>query len=123
MADFDMSEARDFAARLARQAGVTRTVARSVANTAGMKIGRQMQTEARPIQAGRISSTITYDVETGPNSVTVEVGPARHTAGGLAFFYYGNSKIGPRIPDPIGALRTEAESTARWWLKGVGDAL
>lgn len=122
-ADLDMSEVRALGAALGRQERVVRATGRAVAQAAGMRIGRRMQAEARHVQAGRVSSTITYDVKEGANSTTVEVGPARHTAGGLAFFYYGNSKIGPRITDPIGALRDEAEVAARKWAQGVGDAL
>lgn len=39
-----------------------------------------------------------------------EVGPRTGGAGSLAFYYFGNSKVGPSIPDPLIGLLDEAES-------------
>lgn len=48
-----------------------------------------------------------YDLTVG-SGVGIEVGPEKGGAGSLALAYFGNSKTGPVLPDPVHLLEEEA---------------
>ena len=44
-----------------------------------------------------------------PDGLSATVGPLRGHAGSLALLYFGNSKTGPRLPDPMVAAVKESD--------------
>lgn len=116
MADIviDVSEIARLATNLTQAGPRTVAAVQPVMARAGMNMKRQGQAEARGIQDGRVAAAWSYDTTTTVAGVRVEAGPRTGGAGSLAFFYFGNSKIGPRLPDPIGLLNAEAGRTAQF---------
>lgn len=106
-AEFDVQGLQQVSRSLTIAGAKSKTQAAAIVKKAAVNIKNQMQDEARHIEAGRISSQINFEIKTDGGGVTAEIGPREGGAGSLAFFYYGNSKIGPRIPDPMGALDAE----------------
>lgn len=100
-----------------------RTAIRPVMSKAGLEMKRKGQAEAAGVQRGRISATWSYDVKSSADGAAVEVGPREGGAGSLAFFYFGNSKIGPRLPDPVHLAEEEATVTAEFLLAAVARVL
>lgn len=110
-AEFDVQGLRQLQRRLTLAGGrASKTRAKAIVSKAALEIKNQMKDEARHVQGGRVASAIDYDVNTDAGGITAEIGPEKGGPGSLAFFYYGNSKIGPRIPDPMGALDQEIPS-------------
>lgn len=83
--------------------------AAAVMKKAAVNIKKQMQAEASAAgpSGARLSRTINFDVKSEGGGITAEIGPRRGHAGSLALLYFGNSKTGPQIPDPMGALDAE----------------
>ena len=106
-ADFDVQGLQEVSRRLTLAGTASKRGAAAVVKKAAVNIKNQMQDEARHIEAGRVSSQINFEIKTDGGGITAEIGPQEGHAGSLAFFYFGNSKIGPRIPDPMGALDAE----------------
>ena len=106
-ASFDASELLKLASVLESEAKSSKERASGVVKKGALNIKKQMQDEARPVQRGRVAAAISYDVTADGAGIVAEIGPEEGHAGSLAFFYYGNSKIGPQIPDPMGALEHE----------------
>lgn len=99
-----------FAGQLDAAATSFKPRARAIMSKGALEIKRQMKDEARgagPRVGPIIAATINYDIDVSEGGITAEVGPEKGHAGSLAFFYFGNSRIGPRIPDPMGALESE----------------
>lgn len=96
---------------------------RPVMSKAGLEMKRKGKAEASSIQGGRIAAAWSYETKGGANEITVEAGPREGGAGSLAFFYYGNSKIGPRLPDPVHIVEEEAEVTARYLSTAAANAI
>lgn len=117
----DVSQVVDQARRLAASATEVTTAVRPVISRAGMNMKRQGAAEAQGVQGGRISAAWGYDVKDG--GLAVEAGPAEGGAGSLAFFYFGNSKIGPRLPDPVGLLNQEAARTVPFLVEAAVRAM
>lgn len=86
--------------------------AAAVVKKAAVNIKNQMQDEARGAgyAGARLARTINFDVKSDGGGITAEIGPRKGHAGSLALLYYGNSKTGPQIPDPMGALDHEIPS-------------
>ena len=122
MADLDMTEVFKLADDLGKVAEVANE-ARKVIVKGALNIKEKMRSEAegRPMAPG-IPRAITYDTEIGADGISAEIGPVKGGAGSLAFYYYGNSKVGPSIPDPQIALDAEAETTADY-LGKVGESI
>lgn len=110
--DFDMTEVF----KLAEDFGdVTETVAkvRSVVRDSAEQIKQTMRREAAGHKmAPGLPATITFDTKVTTGGIEAEIGPVSGGPGSLAFYYYGNSRVGPSIPDPQIALDGESEMTA-----------
>ncbi len=121
--DADTSQLRALAADLGKVGftavpKVAAVVKRTLNDT---KADLQSEASAGGPTAARLSSAITYDV-TG-NGLGGEVGPVEGGAGSLAFLYYGNSKTGPVLKDPMFAMERNAAKAAPYFLKALGDVL
>lgn len=106
-ADFDVQGLQQVSRSLTLAGRKSKTRAAAIVKKAAVNIKNQMRDEAQHVEAGRISSTINFEIKSDGGGITAEIGPQEGHAGSLAFFYFGNSKIGPRIPDPMGALDAE----------------
>ena len=119
----DVSQVTLLAGRLARSEVAVAAAIAPVMTRAGVNIKRAGQADARGVQNGRISAAWSFDVKPSRRGVEIEAGPVEGGAGSLAFFYYGNSKIGPRISDPVHILDSEADATARFLGAAIRRAL
>jgi hypothetical protein len=96
----------------------------AVTSKGALNIKQQLQREAQGIaHAPRLPSSIDYEVRTGSDFTEAEIGPREGGAGSLAFFYYGNSKIGPQLPDPMIALEAEGEKFAEHIARVIVDGM
>ena len=123
--EFDASEIREFTHRLQEAGAKTQREVKGVINKGALNIKNQMRKEASGSRHfGQIASTITYDLTEwgafGGGVVEAEVGPNKHfraaRLGNVA--YFGTSKGGGTLPDPIHALEAEIPNVERW----LGDA-
>ena len=122
MADLDMTEVFKLANDLGNTSNVARD-ARKVIQKSSQNIKQRMQREAAGHKmAPGIPGAITFDTGIGSDGLTGEIGPQRGGPGSLAFYYYGNSRVGPSIPDPQIALDAESETTADELAK-IGEAI
>jgi hypothetical protein len=110
-------------------ASIASATMRPVISKAGLNLKNAMHDEVsgHPTYP-KLPYSITYDITEHANVVDVEVGPrtsseAQGLQGGLAFLYYGNSRNGPVLPDPVHLLDDEADATERWLGQALGDAL
>lgn len=105
----DTSELDRLGADLAGAA--TRAAPQIVAVTTkgALNIKNELRSEAEGVKhAPALPASITYDVTKSALGVEAQIGPREGGAGSLALLYFGNSKSGPRLPDPMGALEREA---------------
>lgn len=106
--NLDLSEVTRLSNDLGRKAGRVRAEVEQVVNKGALKIKNQMRDEAKGHKfAPRLPSSITYTVTPTLWSIGAEIGPVEGHAGSLAFYYYGNSRVGPSIKDPAFALKAE----------------
>lgn len=117
----DFSQVDSLARSIAVAATRAQPEIRKVLGKSGQNIKSQLQREAAGggASARRLSATIGYDM-LGPMSV--EVGPARGGAGSVALLYFGNSKTGPVLPDPVEALNKEATAAERFLAEALAKA-
>jgi hypothetical protein len=108
--DLDMSEFEALAKDLARAGLKARPAIRPVIQKGGVVLKAQLRAEAEGVaHAPALPSTISYETTERPDGVSLEVGPTEGGAGSLALLYYGNSKTGPVLKDPVFALKREAD--------------
>jgi hypothetical protein len=101
---------------LPRVAAVTRKGALNVKNA--------LRAEAEGVaHAPGLPAAITYDTTFSRGGVEAQIGPREGGAGSLALLYFGNSKTGPRLPDPVGALEREAPSYVEHLGAAVAEAI
>lgn len=110
----DVSQVSRLASNLSAAGPAIGAAVRPVMSKAGLEMKRKGKAEASRIQGGRVAAAWSYDTKGGANQITVEAGPREGGAGSLAFFYYGNSKISPRLPDPVHIVEEEATVAARY---------
>lgn len=95
---------------------------RSVVKKGAQVVKTRLQAEADGVRhAPSLPSAITYDVTSGPDGLDAEIGPTRGGTGSLAFLYFGNSKTGPVLPDPVLAADAEADVVAEHLAALGGD--
>lgn len=112
--DFDMSEVFKLAADLGRTERLVVEV-RGVIQKGALNLKKKLQREASGVaHAPGLPRAINYDTKFSNDGVEAEIGPVKGGAGSLAFLYFGNSKTGPRLPDPQIALASEALATEEW---------
>lgn len=110
----DLSQVARLASNLSAAGPAIGSAVSPVMAKAGLEMKRKGKAEASAIQGGRVAAAWSYETKGGANQITVEAGPREGGAGSLAFFYFGNSKIGPRLPDPVHIVEEESEVTARY---------
>lgn len=113
----DMSEVRSFAAHLSGASKLAQRQARGVLKKGAQNIKEQLQDEVRRSQhfrgrADQFAQSITYDLNEagvgGGGIMEAEIGPTKGSSGSLAnIAYFGTSRGGGTVPDPLGALLDE----------------
>lgn len=104
---FDSSQLALAARNMTLAGAMSKAHVWAVANKACVNIKTQMQQEAQHVQRGRLAADISYDIKDGGNVVTAAIGATLDDVGSLQFFYLGNSKVAPQLPDPMGAADAE----------------
>ncbi len=101
---------------------------RPILAKAGVNMKKQMRDEmAASVHFKGAAHRISYDIEAiSDDIVAVEVGPTHGegdpgSLGNIA--YFGTSKGGGTVPDPIGALETEADKAEAWLVQLLAGAL
>lgn len=114
MTHMDMSEVRSFANHLAEAGAATKRETRAVVERGANNIKRQLQAEMSGSRSfGKIASAINYDVREvggfGGGFVEAEIGPGLHrrVARLENIAYFGTSRGGGTVADPLGALLDE----------------
>ena len=121
--DIDTSQMRALAADLGKVGfstvpKVAAIVKRTLNDT---KADLQSEAAAGGASGSRLSSAISYDVTS--TGLGGEIGPVTGGAGSLALLYYGNSKTGPVLKDPLFAMQRNAAKAEPYFLKVLGDVL
>jgi hypothetical protein len=126
----DVSELRKLEVDLGAGAVAALADVRAVVQKGALKIKNQLREEAGGVvHAPALPAMINYETKIGPTYVEAEIGVrtgpkgSPFATGGLAFFYYGNSKVGPQLPDPMLALRKEAAVVEDYAVKIAAKAL
>lgn len=117
---FDASQVAVAARNITLAGAASKSAVWAVANKACVNIKTQMQQEARVLQGGRLAADISYDIKDGGNVITAEIGATLGDVGSLQVFYLGNAKIGPRLPDPMGAADAEWPRMKAELLEAIG---
>ena len=121
--DIDTSQMRALAADLGKVGfstvpKVAAVVKRTLNDT---KADLQAEAAAGGASGSRLSSAISYDVTS--SGLGGEIGPVTGGAGSLALLYYGNSKTGPVLKDPLFAMQRNAAKAEPYFAKVLGDIL
>lgn len=106
----DVSEVDALAGNFAKQAATAMVGVRAVVAKGALNIKNDLRDQANAsgiAEAQALARFINYDVKTGHEGITAEIGPVGGHAGSFAFLYFGNSKNGPVLPDPGDALMRE----------------
>lgn len=124
MSLFDISELVALEGDLSSAAGRIVPEVKAVTSKGALNVKNQLQREAQGIRhAPGLPASINYETHVGLDFFEAEIGPREGGAGSLAFFYYGNSKIGPQLPDPMIALEAEGEKFAEHIAKAIVDGM
>lgn len=107
---FDVSGLRSLSSDLGRIPGRVQRGVRPVVSKGALNIKRQLQNEmGESAHFGQIKSAISYDIKANGGGVEAEIGPRKGAPGSLAnIAYFGGSRGGGTVPDPSGALSSEA---------------
>lgn len=118
MIEFDAREVTALANDLAAAGPKVLSEVPKVVGRGALNVKRQLQEEASSSGtrvAGKVAASISYETTVTANGAEAEIGPESghprghpRAGGGLAFYYLGNSKTGPSLPDPMGAAHAEA---------------
>lgn len=119
----DLSQVVRLASNLSAAGPEIAAAIRPVMAKAGVQMKAKGKAEASSIQGGRVAAAWSYETKGGAHDITVEAGPREGGAGSLAFFYYGNSKIGPRLPDPVHIVEEEATVAAQFLESAASRAI
>ncbi len=123
MADFVVEGMDDLLAAFEAAPDKVIKEAAQVTSKAALNIKKGMQQDVQGIRhAPRLPYAITYDTKQTKSSVEAEVGPVEGGAGSLAFFWFGNSKVGPQA-DIMRPLREETPTWLEYLSKVGTDAL
>ena len=124
MRDFDFSEVENLAESLKAAPRKAVVDARAVIQKGALNIKQQLQREASGVaHAPDLPRAITYDTRETAAGIVAEIGPLEGGAGSLALLYFGNSRSGPRLPDPKIAVEAEAPTIADYLGKIAGESL
>lgn len=120
----DNSELRALANDLARMGASVIPAIRPVVARTMVDTKKDLQAEASGVgHAPGLPASISYDTRETRSSVVAEVGPREGGAGSLALLYFGNSKTGPVLKDPLFAMQRNAKKAEPFFLKVLGDLL
>lgn len=113
--------ARDLAAA---GTGIYAPVSR-VVNRGAFNVKRQLVAEMSASTHFRsLVRSLNYDVVSTPNAIEAQVGPDKALGGALAnVAYFGTSRGGGTVPDPVMALRAEAPRLEQAIVSALGDLL
>lgn len=118
----DFGDVEAFAKALDDQGAKVVLAQRAVVKKGALNVKTRLQAEAQGVaHAPGFPRAITFDVELKGDEITAEIGPEKGGAGSLALLYLGNSKTGPRLPEPMLAADAEAEVMADWLGKVAED--
>jgi len=118
----DFGDIEAFAKDLDHQGAKVVLAQRQVVKKGALNVKTRLQAEAQGVaHAPGFPRAITFDVELKGDEITAEIGPEKGGAGSLALLYLGNSKTGPRLPEPMLAADAEAEVMAEWLGKVAED--
>ena len=125
---WDASELDRLAADLDRSAAEIAVSVRQIVAKGAVNVKKQMREEMQASQHFKPAAhRITYDLKTeGTDTVVAEIGPTHGTEdpGSLAnLAYFGTSKGGGTVPDPVGALEAEGGRMTSYLEKLVGGLL
>lgn len=107
--EIDTSALDDFARELDAKAIVLAEQVRPVVNKGALNVKNQMQADMRRSRHFKAARWITYDIETGAEGITAEIGPVKAGAGNLAHIAYfgGRNGGGGTVRDPEEAMKEE----------------
>lgn len=118
----DFGDVEAFAKALDDQGAKVVLAQRQVVKKGALNVKKRLQAEAQGVaHAPGFPRAITFDVELTGDEIVADIGPEKGGAGSLALLYLGNSKTGPRLPEPMLAADTEAEVMAEWLGKVAED--
>ena len=118
----DFGDVEAFAKELGDLGAKVVVAQRQVVKKGALNGKTRLQAEAQGVaHAPGFPRAITFDVELKGDEITAEIGPEKGGAGSLALLYLGNSKTGPRLPEPMLAADAEAEVMAEWLGKVAED--
>ena len=122
-ADADFSQMRALAFDLGKAQATVFPKFRAIVQKTMVDTKTDMRAEvAAAGQAGaQLSSTISYETKETAGGVTATIGPVEGGPGSFAFLYYGNSKNGPIIKDPLFALKRNVDKAIPFFEKILGD--
>lgn len=125
---WDASELVQLAADLNRSAAEVAVSVRQIVAKGAVNIKKQLRAEMSGSEHfGQAARRISYDITTpADDTVVAEIGPS-HGAGDVGSLaniaYFGTSKGGATVPDPMGALEAEAARTISHLEKLIGGVL
>ena len=112
----DFGDVEAFAKALDDQGAKVVLAQRQVVKKGALNVKTRLQAEAQGVaHAPGFPRGITFD------EIVADIGPAKGGAGSLAFYWLGNSRTGPVLPDPMLAADKEAEVMAEWLGKVAED--
>lgn len=118
----DFGDVEAFAKELGDLGAKVVVAQRQVVKKGALNVKTRLQAEAQGVaHAPGFPRAITFDVELDGDEIVADIGPEKGGAGSLALLYLGNSKTGPRLPEPMLAADTEAEVMAEWLGKVAED--
>lgn len=122
---WDASELDALAADLGKASAEVAVSVRQIIAKGAVNIKKQMREEMGASgHFGQAARSITYDLTFGTDEVVAEVGPTKTAAGPLAnIAYFGTSRGGATVPDPMGALQAEGTRTVAYFDKLIGGLL
>lgn len=122
---WDASEIDALAADLGKASAEVAVTVRQIIAKGAVNIKKQLREEMGGSgHFGQAAASITYDLTAGADEVVAEVGPTKSGAGPLAnIAYFGTSRGGGTVPDPMGALTAEGERTVAYFDKLIGGLL
>jgi len=123
-ADADFSQMRALAFDLGRAQATVFPKFRAIVQKTMVDTKKDMRAEAQAAgaaEADMLAGFISYETKETAGGVTAVIGPTEGAAGSFAFLYYGNSKNGPIIKDPLFALQRNVDKAIPFFEKILGD--
>ena len=122
-ADADFSEMRNLAFDLGKAQATVFPKFRAIVQKTMVDTKTDMRAEqaAGAAEADMLAGFISYETKETAGGVTAVIGPTEGAAGSFAFLYYGNSKSGPVIKDPLFALKRNVDKAIPFFEKVLGD--